>query len=90
MKTTFSRTFFPAAIILLAALLLVGASFQILVRNLITRQVEAGLKEDCAAITDLATAYYTEKSLSRQDFFVNLCMADNTRARMMPPKKRIG
>ena len=75
MKTTFSRTFFPAAIILLAALLLVGASFQILVRNLITRQVESGLKEDCAAIADLATAYYTENTLSPQDFFVNLSIA---------------
>ena len=40
MKTTFSRTFFTAAIVLMAALLLVGASFQVLVRNLMTRQVE--------------------------------------------------
>ena len=33
MKTTFSRILFPAAIILLVALLLVGTGFQVLVRN---------------------------------------------------------
>ena len=75
MRTTFGRAFFPAAIILLAALLLVGASFQVLVRNLLVRQVQTGLKEDCAAIVNLAAAYYTEGSVSRQDFFVNLSVA---------------
>ncbi len=75
MKTTFSRTFFPASIILLTALLLVGASFQVLVRNLMTRQVEDNLKTDCATVTALATAYYTEGTVNRQDFFVNLSIA---------------
>ncbi len=75
MKTTFSRTFFPAAMVLMAALLLVGASFQLLVRNLMTVQVEKNLKDDCSTITGLAAAYYTESSLSTQDFFVNLSIA---------------
>ena len=75
MKTSFSRTFFPAALILLAALLLVGASFQVLVRNLMTRQSMENLKDDCAAIAELASAYYTESSLTTQDFFVNLSIA---------------
>ena len=75
MKTTFSRTFFPAAIILLAALLLVGSTFQVLVRNYLAKQVEDNLKNDCAAITKLAAAYYTEGSVSRQNFFVNMAVA---------------
>ena len=75
MKTTFSRAFFTAAIILLAALVLVGASFQILVRNMLVRQVQTGLKEDCAAISKLATAYYSDGSVSRQDFFATLSVA---------------
>ena len=75
MKTTFSRTFFAVAIILLAALVLVGASFQVLVRNLYTAQTRNGLKEDCAAIVGLAGAYYAEGVMSRQDFFVNLSVA---------------
>ena len=75
MKTTFSRAFFTAAIILLAALVLVGASFQMLVRNLMVRQVQNGLKEDCSAISKLATAYYADGSVSRQDFFATLSVA---------------
>jgi signal transduction histidine kinase len=75
MKTTFSRAFFPAAIVLMAALLIVGAAFQLLVRNLLTRQIEDGLQEDCAAIAELAAAYYTRGSISTQDFFVNLSIA---------------
>jgi len=75
MKTTFSRTFFHAAIILLAALLLVGASFQVLVRNLLTRQTENSLKDDCTTVVSLASAYYAEGKVSRQNFFVNLSIA---------------
>jgi len=56
MKTTFSRTFFLAAVVLLAALLLVGAAFQMLVRNLMTRQTEKALQEDCTTIAGLASA----------------------------------
>ena len=36
MKTTFSRTFFTTVVILLLALILVGTSFQALVRNYLT------------------------------------------------------
>ncbi len=75
MKTSFSRTFFPAAIILMAALLMVGASFQVLVRNLMTRQTADKLQKDCAIISELAAAYYTEGSMTTQDFFVNLSIS---------------
>ena len=72
MKTTFSRTFFPAAIILLTALLLVGASFQMLVRSFLTKRALEGLENDGAAIAQLASAYYSQDALSSHDFFVNL------------------
>ena len=75
MKTTFSRAFVAAAVILLAALVLVGASFQVLVRNLMIRQVQTSLKEDCTAISNLASAYYAEGTVSRQDFFATLSVA---------------
>jgi len=75
MKSTFSHTFISVAIILMAALLLVGASFQILVRNLMIKQSVARLEKDCATISGLAAAYYTEDALSTQDFFVNLSIA---------------
>ena len=75
MKTTFSRTFFPAALLLLVALLLVGTSFQILVKNYLVQQAYENLENDGEAIAYLASAYYTEGTLSRQDFFVNLDVA---------------
>ena len=75
MKTTFGRAFSAAAVILMAAMVLVGAAFQILVRNLMVEQVEKSLIEDCTAISKLATAYYSEGSISPQDFFVTLSVA---------------
>ena len=75
MRTTFSRTFFPAALLLLTALLLVGASFQILVKNFLVEQAYEDLENDGTAIAELASAYYTEGSLSRRDFVVNLDVA---------------
>ena len=76
MRSTFSRTFFPAALLLLSALLLVGASFQLLVKNYLTEQTFESLEKDGSAIASLTSAYYTEGSLSTKDFFVNLTLAN--------------
>ena len=75
MKSTFSRNFFPATIVLLAALLLVGASFWMLVKNYLTDQAMEALENDAQAISSLATAYYSEGSLSDFDFLINLNIA---------------
>ena len=72
MKTTFSRALFPAAIILLAALLLVGTGFQVLVRNYMDESAIESLKNDGSAISALASAYYAEGSLSDRTFLTNL------------------
>ena len=72
MKTTFSRTFFPAVLIFLAGLLLVGVSFQSLFRSFMKKQAIGNLQNDAQTISDLAVAYYTQDSLSHQDFLVNL------------------
>ena len=75
MKTTFSRTFVTYAVILLAALLLVGASFQLLVRNYLTNQTIDRLKNDCTTISQVAAAYYTDDAMSGKDFLINLSVA---------------
>ena len=75
MRSSFSRTFFPAALLLLIALLVVGTSFQFLVRNYLNQQALTGLENDGKAISSLASAYYTEGSLSRGEFLVNLSLA---------------
>lgn len=75
MKTTFSRIFFPAAIVLLAALLLVGTSFRALVKDYLCDHAMENLESDASTIADLASAYYTEGSLSSREFLVNLNIA---------------
>jgi len=72
MRSTFSRTFFSAAMVLLLAMLLIGTSFQALVRDYLTDQAMEGLKNDGNAISALASAYYTEGTLNHEDFLVNL------------------
>ena len=72
MRSTFSRTFFSAAMVLLLAMLLIGTAFQALVRHYLTDQATESLKNDGNAIAALASAYYTEGSLTHQDFLVNL------------------
>ena len=72
MRSAFSRTFYPAAIILLTALLLVGVSFQVLVKNYLTEKTMADLKNNGTTIADLASAYYTTESLSSRNFLITL------------------
>jgi hypothetical protein len=62
-------------LLLLTALFLVGVSFQILVRNYLNRQALDNLENDGKAIATLASAYYTEASLTGKDFFINLSVA---------------
>jgi len=80
MKTTFSRTFFSFAVILLAALLLVGISFQLLVRNYLTSHAVEGLKADSSAIADVAAAYYKDDTLSSRDFLIILSVLSEVSA----------
>ena len=80
MKTTFSRTFFSFAVILLAALLLVGISFQLLVRNYLTTHAVDSLKADSSAIADVAAAYYKDDTLSSRDFLIILSVLSEVSA----------
>ena len=75
MRSTFSRTFFSTAMVLLMAMLLIGTSFQALVREYLTDQAMESLKNDGNAISALASAYYTEATLNHEDFLVNLSFA---------------
>ena len=75
MKTTFSRTFFTAAIILLAAMLVLAVSFQILIRDFLTEATISDLKKDAQVISNLAAAYSIDGSLSSRDFLLNLDIA---------------
>ena len=75
MKTTFSRTFTSAALILLAALLLVGTSFQLLVKNYLTKHTIESLQDDASTLAALAAAYYSEGNFRNEALLVNLSVA---------------
>ena len=75
MKTTFGRMFFAFAVILLAALLLVGTSFQLLVKNYLSAKAVESLKSNSTTVARLAAAYSSDKQLSEKDFFVILSVA---------------
>ena len=75
MKTSFSRNFATAATILLLALTVLGASFQMLVKEFLTETTISGLQNDAAIIADLASAYSVAGRLDNQAFLLNLDVA---------------
>ena len=75
MKSTFSRTFATVSVVLLTALVLVGFSFQLLVKEYLTNSAVDGLKTDGAVIADLVGSYFSENDLSDRDFNIALSMA---------------
>ena len=78
MKSTFSRNFVTYTLILLAALLLVGTSFQLLVRSYLTDKTVDSLKNNCATVAQLAAAYGQDPGITSRDFLVNLSVATKT------------
>ena len=75
MKSSFSRVFTAVIIVLLAALLLVGISFQLLARDFLTDTAVEELKSDADVIAQIAQASYSDGSLNGHDFAVALSVA---------------
>ena len=75
MKTTFSRTFTAITVVLLAALILLGISFQLLVRNYLTENAVENLRKDGQILAQLVQAYGSDDSLNSRDFGVALSVA---------------
>ena len=72
MKSSFSRSFFTAATILLLALSLLGAAFQLQVNNYMEDSTVAGLQQDAAVIANLAAAYSLDGKLTSRELLLNL------------------
>ena len=75
MKTTYSRTFLTATVVLLLSLLMVGIFLRALLDDYLTDSAFDRLEKDAQVISDLAVAYYAEDSLSNMDFLINLDIA---------------
>ncbi len=77
MKTTFSRILTAVSVMLLAALLLVGICFQLLVKNFLTKRAMEGLEADGAVLVELMEAALTDQTISHRDFSVALTVASS-------------
>ena len=75
MKTSFGRIFYAAALILLMALTMLGASFQQLVKDYLTETTFARLDKDSQVISHLASSYAAGEDTSSHDFLLNLDVA---------------
>ena len=76
MKTTYSRTFLTATVVLLAALLAVGFFLRALLNDYLTDSAFERLKNDAQVISELAAAYYADGSVESMAFFINLDVVD--------------
>ncbi len=72
MKSSFSRNFFPAVMVLLIALITVGMMFQILARNVMKEQAVERLKAEAETVSKLTVAYYDNNIRQTEDLFLNL------------------
>ena len=72
MKSSFSRSFFTAATILLLALTALGASFTLQMNKFMEDSTVSGLQQDAAVIANLAAAYSVDGRLSSQELLLNL------------------
>ena len=72
MRTTFGRAFATTAIMLLAILLLIGISFQLLSQNFMVERTISELRSDATVLADTVEAYYADHSITNRDFAIAL------------------
>ena len=72
MKSSFSRSFSMAATILLLALTILGASFQIQVNSYLEDTTVSRLTQDAEVVANLAGAYGIDGNLTSRDLMLNL------------------
>jgi len=75
MRSSFSRSFYPFATLLLTTLILVGVFFLQLAGRFLENQSVENLKNDCSAIAQVAGASLDGEGLQDGDFLIHLSMA---------------
>ena len=75
MKTTFSRTFFTAMVVLLLSLLAVGIFLKALLKDYLNDSAFERLQNDAQVISELAVAYRADGALNSMEFLINLDIA---------------
>ena len=77
MKSTFSRTFTAITVLIIAALVIIGISFQLLVSNYLKDRAISGLISDGQVIVNLVQAYSSDAPMSHRDFGIALATASS-------------
>ncbi len=72
MKSSFSRNFYPAVLVLLIALLVVGMVFQFLARDVMKDRAMERLSAEADTVSKLSAAYYQNGIQSSDDLFMDL------------------
>ncbi len=72
MKSSYSRNFTTAAIILLLALVILGTSFQLQITDYLTGAMVSSLETDAQVIANLAASYSVGGDLTSREFLLNL------------------
>jgi len=75
MKSTFSRILTAVAIALLAALLLIGIFFQLLVKDFLTKSAMKSLRDDGEVLVELVQAAYSGNAITDRNFNIALSVA---------------
>ena len=75
MKSTFSRTFSTIVITLIAAFLAIGISFQLLMKDYLTKQVLADLRTNGQVIAQLVQSAYNSGPITGRDFNIAISVA---------------
>ena len=75
MKSAFSRTFCVLAIVLLTALVVIGVSFQYLVKDYLTDRTLDKLKSTSETVVKLAESGFSDRNFSGRDFQFALTVA---------------
>ena len=75
MKSSFGRSFTAVATVLMLSLILLGTSFQMLVKQYLTENAMKELQQDAQIVADLASAYSVDGSSGSREFLLNLDVA---------------
>ena len=75
MRTTYSRTFFTASVVLLLALMVVGFFLRAMLEDYLDDSAFDRLENDASVISDLAAAYDIGGSMTNMDLLINLDIA---------------
>ena len=78
MRTTSGRIFLTVTLVLLVSLASVGLALRSMIKDYLTDNTFRQLEHDAEVVSQLASSYYTEGSLTTMDFLINLDVASKT------------